>query len=147
MANKLYNQKSVAVNKASVGDQDGSPHVYVGFSSSARRKLYKLYDIDLIKQDIINHFHIRKGEKLENPTFGTIIWDVLFEPMTDQLKKLIAEDVQFIINFDTRVKVDSVQIDSYDQGIRIEAVLTYLPYNVTEKMSLDFDKRNNIIAS
>ena len=45
-----------------------------------------LYDIALIKQDIINHFHIRQGEKLENPEFGTIIWDVLFEPLTDKLK-------------------------------------------------------------
>lgn len=147
MANRLYNQKSVAIDKASVGNQDGAPHIYVGFSSNARKKLYRLHDIDLIKQDIINHFHIRKGEKLENPKFGTIIWDVLFEPMTDQLKQLITEDVQTIINFDPRVKVDSVQIDSYDQGIRIEAVLTYLPYNVTEKMAFEFDKRNNIIAS
>ena len=28
---------------------------------------FNLYDLALIKQDIINLFHIRQGEKLENP--------------------------------------------------------------------------------
>ena len=32
-----------------------------------------LYDLALIKQDLLNHFHIRQGEKLHNPKFGTII--------------------------------------------------------------------------
>jgi len=44
-----------------------------------------LYDLALIKQDLLNHFHIRQGEKLMNPEFGTIIWDAIFELFTDEL--------------------------------------------------------------
>ena len=33
----------------------------------------KIYDIELVKQDLLNHFNIIKGEKLENPDFGTNI--------------------------------------------------------------------------
>ena len=36
-------------------------------------------------------------------------------------------------------------VDSTEQGIRIEANVTYIPFNVTERMLFDFDKTNSII--
>ena len=101
--------------------------------------------MQIIKQDIINHFHIRQGEKLENPEFGTIIWDILFEPFTDDLKQLIIEDVSEIINYDPRVNVDSVTVDTYESGIQIDCTLTYLPYSITETMRIKFDQTNGLI--
>ena len=142
MANRLYNQQRVAVNKASVGNANSGSFTYKGFSSKETKRNFKLYDIDLVKQDLINHFYIKKGEKLENPNFGTIIWDLLFEPMTEEVKKLIAQDVEEIINYDPRISVQSVAVDSTENGIRSSADLLYLPFNVTERMSFDFDKRN-----
>ena len=142
MANRLYNQKRVAVNKASVGNANTGSFTYKGFSSKETKNNFKLYDIDLVKQDLINHFHIKKGEKLENPDFGTVIWDLLFEPMTEEVKKLIAKDVEDIINYDPRITVNSVSVDSTDQGIQISADLIYLPFNISERMTFDFDRRN-----
>jgi phage baseplate assembly protein W len=144
MANKLYNQKIVATNTASVGDKGGT-FTYKGFSSKEFSRNYKLYDIDLVKQDLVNHFYIRKGEKLENPDFGTIIWDMLFEPFTEDVKNMIAKDVETIINYDPRIVVNEVLIDSTDIGIRIQADLTYIPFNINERMTFDFDKNNSII--
>lgn len=142
---KLYNQKAVAVNKASVGDSDSGAFTYKGFSSTETKRNFKLYDIDLVKQDIINHFHIRKGEKLENPNFGTIIWDMLFENMTDEVKQLIIKDVEDVINYDPRIAINSVSVDTTDQGIRIEADIVYIPFNINERMTFDFDRNNAII--
>ena len=142
---KLYNQKTVAKNKASVGDRNNGAFTYKGFSSAESKKNFKLYDIDLVKQDIMNHFYIRKGEKLENPNFGTIIWDMIFENFTDEVKTLISKDVEDIINYDPRISVNTVTVDSTDQGIRIQADIVYIPFNVNERMSFDFDKTNNII--
>jgi phage baseplate assembly protein W len=144
MANKLYNQKSVATNIASVGD-NGASFTYKGFSSKESKKNYKLYDIDLVKQDLINHFYIRKGEKLEQPDFGTIIWDMLFEQFTEEVKTMIAKDVEDIVNYDPRIVVNAVTVDSTDLGIRIEADITYIPFNVNERMTFDFDKNNSVI--
>ena len=144
MANKLYNQKVVATNVASVGDNGGA-FTYKGFSSKETKRNYKLYDIDLVKQDLINHFYIRKGEKLENPDFGTIIWDMLFENFTEDVKTMIAKDVEDIVNYDPRIAVNAVTVDSTDQGIRIQADITYIPFNVNERMTFDFDKTNSII--
>jgi phage baseplate assembly protein W len=144
MANKLYNQTTVATNKASVGDRGGS-FAYKGFASKETSRNYKLYDIDLVKQDLINHLGIRKGEKLENPDFGTVIWDMIFEQFTEDVKELIAKDVEAIINYDPRIIVNEVLIDSTDQGIRIQADVTYIPFNVNERMTFDFDRANSII--
>ena len=60
---------------------------FKGFSSRAENTNYKLYDFALIRQDLINRLSVRKGERIENPEFGTIIYDVIFEPLTEQLKR------------------------------------------------------------
>ena len=144
MATRLYNQKIAAQSVANVTENQAK-YTYKGFSSSESNKNFKLYDINLVKQDLINHFYIRKGEKLENPEFGTVIWDMLFEPFTPDVKEIIAKDVETIVNYDPRISVQEVQIDSTDQGMRIQVELIYRPFNITEKMSLNFDKTNRVI--
>lgn len=118
---------------------------YRGFSTVATEHNPSLYDLQLIKQDLINHFHIRKGEKLNNPDFGTIIWDMLFEPMTETSKTLIINDVTEIINSDPRTKVNKVVVTTKEQGIQIEIELVYLPYNIQEKLQFIFDRNNGLI--
>lgn len=120
---------------------------YRGISTVSDPKgSYTLYDLSLIKQDLINHLHIRQGEKLENPEFGCIIWDLLFDPLTDDLKDVIAENVTEIVNYDPRVKVDSLVVSQYESGIQVECELTYLPYNIAEALKFRFDQDNNILS-
>jgi phage baseplate assembly protein W len=142
---KLYKEIEVKSNKRP--SEPVQSRAYRGLSTvNSDNNSFNLYDIALIKQDIINHFHIRMGEKLERPDFGTIIWDVLFEPMTDQLKEAIANNVTDVINYDPRVQVEGITIDTYESGIMIECTLTYLPYNISESMRLKFDEDNAITA-
>ena len=105
-----------------------------------------LFDLGLIKQDLLNPFHIRQGEKLHNPEFGTIIWDAIFEPFTDDLKEAIATNVTKIVNYDPRIQADNISVSSYESGIQIELELTYLPYNISEKLRLDFDETAGLTA-
>ena len=140
---KLYKEIEIKANKRPSAPVES--RAYKGISTvNNDSNSFNLYDIALIKQDIINHFHIRVGEKLENPSFGTIIWDVLFEPMTDSLRDAIANNVTEVINYDPRVQVEQVTVDTYESGILIECTLTYLPYNISESMRLKFDEDNAI---
>jgi len=141
----LYTKISLpAANRA----EDISPKMYKGFSTvSANTENYGLYDLELIQQDILNHFNVRQGERLMNPTFGTIIWDLLFEPLTEDLKGLILENVNTIINYDPRVKADNVIVTAYESGIQIECFLTYLPYNISQSLQLRFDQANGLLAA
>jgi hypothetical protein len=70
---------------------------------------------------------------------------MIFEQFTEEVKGLIAQDVEDIINYDPRIAVNDVLVDSTEQGIRIEADITYLPFNVNEKMSFSFDREKKII--
>jgi phage baseplate assembly protein W len=142
---KIYNKKSAASIAANTQNNNSVLFTYNGFSSKEDKSNFKLYDIDLVKQDIINHFYIRKGEKLMNPEFGTVIWDLLFEPFTEEVKKFITEDVEQIINYDPRIAINGVSIDATDMGIRIEADITYLPFNINEQMTFNFDRNNRIV--
>jgi phage baseplate assembly protein W len=119
---------------------------YKGFSTvSSASESFALYDIQLIKQDILNHFHIRLGERLEQPEFGTIIWDVIFEPLTDQARETITTDVETIINYDPRVKADQIIVTAYETGIQIECSLVYFPYNIQETLQFRFDQAAGLI--
>jgi phage baseplate assembly protein W len=142
---KLYQE--IEVRSSRKPNEPIESRAYKGISTAnPESNTFNLYDIALIKQDIINHFHIRQGEKLENPEFGTIIWDVLYEPMTENLQQAIASNVTKIINYDPRVRVDRVVVDTYESGILIECELTYLPYNISESMRLKFDEDNGFFA-
>ena len=119
--------------------------MYRGFSTVGRNKKYRLTDFELVKQDLINHFYIRKGEKLMNPNFGTIIWNVLHEPMTDDLKSVITSDIKAIAQYDPRISMDNVVITEYERGIQIELQLRYVQTNQTNLLNLKFDNQNNTL--
>jgi phage baseplate assembly protein W len=146
MSTNGYNNIRIGPTKTEGQLKALSARTYRGFSTVAGNiRSTVLYDLELIKQDIINHFHIRKGEKLENPTFGTIIWDVLFDPLTDQLRELIVNDVTDIVNTDPRVRVTNAIVTQFEQGLQVEVSLIYVPYNIQETMQFTFDAQNNII--
>lgn len=125
-----------------------APKMYRGFSTvSADTENFALYDFQLIQQDLLNHFYTRQGERLMNPEFGTIIWDLLFEPLTEELKALIVQNVNGIINYDPRIQATQVTVTPYESGIQIECLLTYLPYNISQSMQLRFDQNNGLLLA
>jgi phage baseplate assembly protein W len=113
---------------------------FKGFSSRADQKNFKLYDFEVAKQDLINRLSIRKGERVENPEFGTIIYDSLFEPFTDALKDAIVEDITANLNADPRISTEEILVSEADKGIAIQATITYVPLNITEKLRFNFDE-------
>jgi phage baseplate assembly protein W len=121
--------------------------MYRGFSTVGRNRKFRLTDFELVKQDLINHFYIRKGEKLMNPDFGTIIWNVIHEPLTEDLKSVIVTDIKTIASYDPRLSIDNVVVTEYDQGIQIELQLRYLKTNQTNLLNLQFDNQNNTLSA
>ena len=89
-------------------------NAYKGFSSRADNSNFKLYDFELIKQDLMNRLSVRKGERVENPAFGTIIYDALFEPLTEATRQLIIDDVTEQLNADQRLATNEIIVEEYD---------------------------------
>jgi phage baseplate assembly protein W len=120
--------------------------MYKGFSTLTGNKKFRLTDFDLVKRDVLNHFYIRKGEKLMNPKFGTIIWNVLHEPFTDDLKSVITADIKSIASYDPRVSFDNIVVTEFDQGIQILIELRYLQTNQSSLMNLQFDSNSKTLT-
>lgn len=143
MATVTYTSKSTVAQ-----DPQRRSQLFKGFSTQGRTfQDPKLYDIELVKQDLFNHFNIRKGEKLENPEFGTNIWQYLFDPLDDQTKNAIVQDVQTVINYDPRVTLDQLEIDEYEHGIQITLTVLYIGYGIGESFNLLFDQNEGLLSS
>ena len=115
---------------------------FKGFSSRADKRNFKLYDFEVAKQDLINRLSVRKGERVENPEFGTIIYDAIFEPFTEALKDAIVEDITANLNADPRISTQDILVSEADKGIAIQATITYVPLNITEKLRFNFDENS-----
>lgn len=120
---------------------------YVGYSSVNREQVSsKIYDFELIKQDIINQFNTRKGERVMNPEFGSIIWDVIFEPFTEDIKQAVSYDVTRICNADPRAVPIQINVNEQEFGILLEVTLKYVGTDQTENMRLQFDKKIGLLS-
>ena len=115
---------------------------FKGFSSKADKKNFKLYDFEVAKQDLINRLSVRKGERVETPEFGTIIYDTLFEPFTETLKEAILDDITANLNADPRISTTDIIVTEADHGIAIQATITYVPLDITEKLRFNFDENS-----
>jgi phage baseplate assembly protein W len=81
-----------------------------------------------------------------NPDFGSIIWNMLYEPLTADVKSTIVEDVRRIVSYDPRLQVNNVILDEFEHGLQIQVELTFLPGNYSEQLLLTFNSNTNNLA-
>lgn len=120
---------------------------FKGFSTIGLQNRWKLEDTELVKRDIMNHFQTRRGERINNPEFGSRIWEYTFEAMTDELREAILADVQNIIDSDPRVVAKDITIQQFRQGFQIEMDLYFVNQNVSESMFIQFNNEARIMTS
>jgi phage baseplate assembly protein W len=134
--NNISNQQSVQKSQ-----------FYKGFSTADSTRLSsKIYDFDLIQQDIINIFQTRRGERVMDPGFGTMIWEMIYEPFTNDVKQRISDDITNILNYDPRVAPTRVNISEAEYGLLLEATLYYKQLDLTQDMKLGFNKDSGNIT-
>ena len=114
---------------------------YKGFSTVSNNfGSSKLTDTDLIKRDLLNHFAIRKGEKLMNGEFGTSLRDLIMDPLTDETKAIVIQEVNAVIENDPRVRSEGITLDEYENGLQVEMILRYVTDNQVENLIVRFDR-------
>ena len=117
---------------------------YKGFSTISNNfGSSKLTDTDLIKRDLLNHFAIRKGEKLMNGEFGTSLRDLIMDPLTDETKAIVIQEVNAVIENDPRVRSEGITLDEYENGLQIEMSVRYVIDNQVENLVVRFDRPDN----
>lgn len=116
--------------------------VFIGYSTiETNSKNQQFADIPLIKRDLLNHFNTIPGERLMMPTWGCGIWNLLFEPFDEAVNDAVVDECTRIVASDSRVTLQDIFVNEYNQGLSVQMTLLYQPYNVIDTFSLDFDKR------
>jgi phage baseplate assembly protein W len=124
-----------------------SSQFYKGFSSVDESAIsVRQYDYDVVKQDLLNQLNTRKGERVMNPMFGTIIWDLIYEPLTPDVKNAIAADIDRILASDPRLIPLQVNIVEEEYGFYLELTLNYANTDKSEQIKLLFDRKAGLMA-
>lgn len=111
---------------------------FSGFSTKNKNAInHVLTGKDLVIEDLMNHIMTRKGERVMMPTYGSIIHELIFEPLTPEIKDIIEEDITAIIDEDPRVNLDSIDVADTDHTINVE--LTVSIVNEDEPVILQID--------
>ncbi len=119
--------------------------VYKGFSTKQYQndKNFVMTDMELVKEDLVNHIFTRKGERVRMAQFGTTIPDLVFEPLTEQLVAAVYAELKAVFLYDPRVElVDMVVIPLFDESAVVAlADLNYIELNKNDRLSLriEFD--------
>jgi phage baseplate assembly protein W len=117
------------------------PVMYKGFSTvyNQGNKKYSLTSYDLIKQDLLNALNTRKGSRVMNPNEGTIIWDIVFEPLTEETQQALVQDITNIVAKDPRLSVSNIDINAINNSVYLTLDLVYVSDNVADTMRIRFD--------
>jgi hypothetical protein len=141
--------KSLEITNASLTVEPSTKKVqfYKGYSSlTPANASVKVFDLDLIKQNIINTFNTRRGERVMNPTFGTIIWDILMEPMTPAIRDALNQDIKLICNSDPRAVPVQMNLTEYPTGYIVEITMKLKGTDQSSSMKLTFDQNIGLIV-
>ena len=115
----------------------------IGFSTYGKRTPpYTEEGIELAKQDLLYAFLTRRGERVMQPNFGSIIFDLLFEPFDHNTVEAIYEDAARIITQDPRFDVIDIQARELEQTVRVDITLRYIPLDVVDSLAVEYDRQN-----
>lgn len=121
--------------------------MYRGFSTvQGSFESTRVVDGDLIKRDLLNAFAIRKGEKVGSPAYGSGVLDLVMEPLTEEVKNLLIEEVTTTIKQDPRVALQQLVIDEYENGLQAQINLVYVQTNQSETLVINFDRQDGTVS-
>lgn len=109
---------------------------YSSIDSTVKRTAWS--DLDLIKRDLTAALYTRVGERVMNPTFGCLIWELLYEPMTPENVAIIEDNILGIIAADGRVSVTDFNLTQLEGAIQLQMNLYYAPANTVDVFTLNF---------
>lgn len=117
--------------------------LYRGFSSYQfqAQKRFRIYDVDLVKLDLLNHIFTRRGSRVMMPNFGTIIPEIAFEPLDESTIDLVASEVKRVIDYDPRVSLIDMEVNPiYDENrLTVAARVFYVELDREDDLFLNIE--------
>ena len=122
---------------ASNNTSGSSVNTFIGYS--AVQGLGPIYNINLVNQDLLNQINTRKGEKVMDPEFGSIVWDLIFENKSPSIVADIQTDLTRIVNSDPRVTLQEIDVIEQDHGYVGIILLWYNQFATAGSLQVSFN--------
>lgn len=117
---------------------------FKGFSTVGKKKgPFKLRDNELIKRDLLNELNTIRGERMMNVRHGSIIKNMLMEPLDETTESDIIDNITEIINNDPRVDLLDMNLQADDQTIRVDVDIMIKPAMTPDRLIAVFDREDN----
>lgn len=115
--------------------------LYRGFSTKnfLKSKSFRLYDAELVKEDILRHIFTSLRSRPFVPEFGSIINTIIFQPLDEETVEEIFTDIQRVLESDPRVAIVEYNVIPNEETstVLIAAVLNYIELNFTDRFDLN----------
>lgn len=116
---------------------------FVGFNTVGQPSPpYSLTNIDLIKRDLENHFATPIGSRVMLPTYGTRIYEYLFDPFDEYTKNSIIDDAIRVVQSEPRVELVTMDVFQEDQALNVVLVLLFKPESITDNLFVSFSLKD-----
>jgi len=116
-------------------------NLYKGYSSFEfqRNKSLSIRDIELVKLDILNHIFTQRGTRVMMPNFGSIIPELIMEPLDEDVIDELYSELLDIFDYDPRVSIVSLSVKpNFDTGsIFVQAELFYIELDTVDDFELN----------
>lgn len=106
-------------------------------------KRYTLTDTQLVVRDLLNAFNIPQGQKPGQPSYGTKIWQFIFDQTTLDMQDALLEEVRRVCAQDPRIQLGYVKIFPEENGILIELQLAVTPFNEAQTLNVFFNTKTS----
>lgn len=120
---------------------------FIGFNTQNQFKKFTLIDNELIKRDFLNALQIRQGQLPGRPSYGTTLWDYVFESLDTTTQQGIINEIQRVVNQDPRIAFSQAVLYPQSNGLLIEVEIQYVTGTTTETLQLFFDQQNNTLLT
>jgi len=116
---------------------------FIGFNTvNQPNPPYSLTNLELVKRDILNHFATPMGSRVMLPSFGTRIFEYLFDPFDEYTRNAIIEDAVRVVASEPRVELVSVDVFQEDQALNVIMVVLFKPESVTDNLFVTFSLKD-----
>jgi len=115
---------------------------FIGFNTINQYKKFTLTDFELIKRDLLNFLNIRQGELVGRPDVGTNMWNLVFDPQTQNTVELAKEEMKRVVSQDPRIRLASpIECEPQLNGILLELEIQTVPGQTAEFLRVFFDQQ------
>ena len=114
---------------------------FIGFNTIDQYKKFTAVDVNLIKIDLLNAFNIRQGQLVGRPSYGTVLWDYVFENQTQETERQIIAEIQRVCGQDPRVSINDIELFPQQNGILIQLSLFVVPTTDAQRLSIFFNQQ------